>query len=158
MTRDVARWQRLAHALHRRGVPLAPRLITLALRLVFGCYLPHTCSVGAGTRFGYGGLGTVVHGRAVIGRGCLVSQNVTIGGTSGERRVPALGDNVLVGAGAVILGPVTVGDRAVIAANAVVTRDVASETLVGGVPATLVRSDIDIDRYLALARPGEPGR
>lgn len=81
----------------------------------------------------------VLHKRAVIGEGCRIQQNVTIGGTSGKENVPVLGDRVQVGAGAMVLGPIHVGDDAIIGANAVVTKDVPANAVVVGVPAKIIR-------------------
>jgi serine O-acetyltransferase len=138
--RNVYRWYRVAHALYEKGVPVAPRAITLLIRLIFGCYIPHQAQIGAGTSFGYGGIGVVIHHDCVIGRDCTISQGVTLGGGRGGRDargrgVPVLGDNVSVGAGAKVLGPVELGDGSVVGANAVVTHDVAPGVTVVGIPA-----------------------
>jgi serine O-acetyltransferase len=150
--RKVDRWYRLAHRLHGMGVPVLPKLISYAVRFIFGCWIPPQTEIGEGTVFGYGGLGIVVHGDATIGRNCSIAQNVTIGGGRGGpsadgRSLPKLGDNVMVGAGAVILGAVEIGDDAMVGANAVVTTDIPPSTVFGGVPARLIRqrreSDVD---------------
>ena len=73
-----------------------------------------------------------------IGENCWINQQVTIG-YSGKGRAPVIGDNVMVTCGAKVLGPITVGDNAVIGANAVVIRDVEPDTVVGGVPAHRIR-------------------
>jgi serine O-acetyltransferase len=150
--RKVDRWYRFAHSLHGRGVPVLPKLISYAVRFVFGCWIPAQTEIGEGTVFGYGGLGVVVHGDTVIGRGCSIGQNVTIGGGRGGpsadgRSLPKLGDNVIVGAGAVILGAVEIGDDAIVGANAVVVTDIPPAMVFGGVPARPLRprreNDID---------------
>jgi serine O-acetyltransferase len=150
--RKVDRWYRLAHDLQARGVPVVPKLISYAVRFIFGCWIPPQTEIGEGTVFGYGGLGVVVHGDTRIGRGCSIGQNVTIGGGRGGpsadgRSLPKLGDNVIVGAGAVILGAVEIGDDAIIGANAVVVTDVPASTVFGGVPARELRKrrENDID-------------
>lgn len=96
-----------------------------------------------GTRFGYGGIAVVVHGRAVVGRGCVIGQCCTIGGRSRHKAVPRLGDNVYMGAGSKILGPVAIGDNVVIGAGAVVLTDVPSNSVVAGVPARIIKTGID---------------
>lgn len=134
--RNVYRWYRVAHMLAEGRVPVLPRTMTLLIRLIFGCYIPHEAEIGAGTTFGYGGLGVVVHNDCVIGRDCTISQGVTLGGGRGRAPgVPVLGDRVMVGAGAKVLGRVHLGDGSVIGANAVVTHDVAAGTTVVGIPA-----------------------
>ena len=87
-----------------------------------GLFLPHP-------------YGIVVHARVRLGRDVTLYQNVTIGEDNRRPGVPVLGDDVVVGAGAVILGPVTVGNRACVGANAVVVDDVQPNTTVGGIPA-----------------------
>lgn len=141
--RNVYRWYRMAHALSNARVPLLPRAMTLLIRLIFGCYIPHQAQIGAGTKFGYGGIGVVVHHDCVIGRDCTISQGVTLGGRGRPDEqgtgVPVLGDNVMVGAGAKVLGPVHLADGSVVGANAVVTHDVPRETTVVGIPARPLR-------------------
>jgi serine O-acetyltransferase len=131
---------RVAHTLKRWHVPLLPALITYALRIVWGCWVPAGATIGKGTQLGYGGLGIVIHHDCVIGRDCMISQGVTLGGGRGGpgttgTGVPTLGDGVHIGAGAKVLGGVLIGDGATVGANAVVTRDVAPESVVVGVPA-----------------------
>jgi serine O-acetyltransferase len=131
---------RVANALNRWHVPLLPKLITYAMRFIYGCWVPAGATIGAGTQLGYGGMGVVIHHDAVVGRDCVISQGVTLGGGRGGpgssgTGVPRLGDGVIVGAGAKVLGGVVVGDRAKIGANAVVTGDVEADSVVVGVPA-----------------------
>jgi serine O-acetyltransferase len=146
--RNVYRWYRVAHYLGEHRVPLLPRALTLLIRLVFGCYIPYRATIGAGTKFGYGGIGVVIHDKSVIGRDCTIGQGVTLGGGRGGlgrygTGVPRLGDNVFVGAGAKLLGPVELGDNSVVGANAVVTSDVAANTVVAGIPARVLERSPD---------------
>jgi serine O-acetyltransferase len=122
--------------------------MTLFIRQFFACYIPYSASLGKNIILGYGGLGVVIHGRAVIGNDCHIDQNVTIGGTSKKYEVPVLGDNVYVGAGAKILGPITIGDNVVIGANAVVVNDIPSNSLAVGVPAKIIKSGIKKSDYV----------
>ncbi len=87
------------------------------------------------------GMGVVIGETAVVGDGCTIYQGVTLGGTGKDKgkRHPTLGKNVLVGSGAKVLGPFTVGDNARIAAGAVVLSEVPSDATAVGVPAQVVR-------------------
>lgn len=145
---NVLKWYNFSHWLHNLKVPYIPRLITLLVRLIFGCYIPHTAKIGAGTILGYGGIGIVIHSRAIIGDNCLLNSGVTIGGTSKKMDVPILGNRVYVGTGAKILGDVKVGDNVVIGANAVITKDIPSNCLVVGIPGQIAKKNIDINDYV----------
>lgn len=141
-----------AVAIHRFGVwrmSVRPKLLrapfSLLYRLLFrrcrnhyGIELPYTVQLGRGVIIEHQG-GIVIHGQTVIGDGCIIRQNCTLG----LRRLdalddaPVLGRNVNVGAGAVILGKVSIGDDAVIGANAVVLGDVPASALATGIPAVV---------------------
>ena len=91
-------------------------------------------------RFGYSGLGTVVHARCSIGVNVSIGTNVTLGGRSGIREVPIVEDDVEIGSGAKVLGPVRIGRGARIGANAVVLSDVPPGATAVGVPAKVLLS------------------
>lgn len=128
---------RIAAALHRLGIPVVPRLLYMFNRVLFAIALPPSVKVGQGVLFGYSGLGIVVHARAVIGDRVKIGQNVTIGGRSGLHDVPVIEDDVEIGAGACVLGPIRIGRGARIGANAVVLQDVPPGAIAIGVPATI---------------------
>lgn len=140
---DAMTIYRLARKLKQRGVPLLPAVLRKAIYYLHSSYIPEDAEIGEGTQLGYGGIGVVIHKAAKIGRHCLISQQVTVGGRSGIEGAPIIGDYVRIGAGAKILGNIRVGDFAVIGANAVVVKDVASGTVVAGVPAKVIRQDPD---------------
>ena len=132
--------QRISYKI--RKVPLIPLLITYLIRFIFSCYLPSGLKIGKKFIIGDGGLGIVIHERVIIGDNCHIDQNVTIGGTSKKNDVPIIGDDVYVGAGAKILGPIKIGNNVVIGANAVVVKDIPDGSLVVGVPGRIIKQGI----------------
>jgi serine O-acetyltransferase len=129
----------LAHRLWKWHVPLLPSLLTYFNRLVFSTVLPAQTRVGRGVVFNYSGLGTIVHPRAVIGDRVEIGAGVVIGGRSEIYEVPVIEDDVQIGVGAKVLGPIRVGRGAVIGANAVVLHDVPPGAVVVGIPARVLR-------------------
>ncbi|OJT21568.1 serine acetyltransferase [Archangium sp. Cb G35] len=140
---DAMSMYRLGRKLYLRGIPVLPAVLRKAIHYLHGSYIPAETEIGEGTQLGYGGMGIVIHKDARIGRHCLISHQVTIGGRSGLKDLPVIGDYVRIGAGAKILGNVRIGDFAVIGANAVVVKDVAPGAVVGGIPAREIRRDAD---------------
>ena len=137
---DIYKWYKVSRVLYLHHVPLLPMIIKGAIRVLWGGVIPYQADIGEGTLIGYQGIGVVIHKKSVIGKNCHISQNVTIGGGGGPGGgLPTLGDNVLVGAGAVILGNVHIGDNATIGANAVVLSDIPSNAVAVGVPAKVVK-------------------
>jgi len=136
---------RLCSCLSTRGIlclffPLA-WLINHRQQIRFGIGISYKTSIGPGLYIGHEG-GIVVSENAVIGRNCNLSHQVTIGvSRRGERAgVPTIGDNVYIGPGAKIFGKLTVGDKAAIGANCVVTRDVPPSGVVVGIPGEVISS------------------
>jgi serine O-acetyltransferase len=126
---------RVAHALLEAGVPLAPRAIAYLTRAVTGIEIHPAARVGPEFFIDHGS-GVVVGETAEIGRRVTLYQGVTLGGTGFQRgkRHPTLGDNVTVGSGAKLLGPISVGDGAKVGANTVVVEDVPRGSTVVGNP------------------------
>jgi serine O-acetyltransferase len=132
-------FHRLAHTLHRRNVPLAPRLLSHIGRMLTGIEIHPGAEIGEGLFIDHG-MGLVIGETAVIGDGCHLHQGVTLGGTSTRRvkRHPTLGNDVLVGAGAQLIGAITVGDHARIGAGSVVVTNVPPYATVVGVPGHVI--------------------
>jgi serine O-acetyltransferase len=126
---------RVAHALQEAGVPLAPRAIAYVTRSITGVEIHPAAKIG-GEFFIDHGSGVVIGETAEIGDRVTLYQGVTLGGTGFQRgkRHPTLGDNVTVGSGAKLLGPIAVGDGAKIGANTVVVEDVPPLSTVVGNP------------------------
>jgi serine O-acetyltransferase len=133
---------RVAHLLHARGVPVLPRAIAYGARALTGIEIHHAAQIGAGLFIDHGS-GVVIGETAVIGNGVTLYQGVTLGGTgfATGKRHPTVQDNVTIGSGAKLLGPIEVGHGAKIGANSVVVRDVPPNSTVVGVPGHPVRID-----------------
>ncbi|HET8639400.1 MAG TPA: serine O-acetyltransferase EpsC [Solirubrobacterales bacterium] len=126
---------RVAHAMRDAGVPLAPRVIAYFSRAVTGVEIHPAAKIG-GEFFVDHGSGVVIGETAEIGERVTLYQGVTLGGTGLQpgKRHPTLGDNVTVGSGAKLLGPISIGDGAKIGANTVVIEDVPPGSTVVGNP------------------------
>lgn len=131
---------RVAHKLYEKKFFLAARIISQAARFFTGIEIHPGAKIGKGFFIDHGS-GVVIGETTEIGDNCLVYQGVTLGGTGKDKgkRHPTLGNNVMVGAGARVLGPFTVGDNVKIAANAVVLEAVPPNCTAVGVPARIVR-------------------
>src|SRR5919201_971589 len=133
---------RVAHVLHEAGVPLIPRALALATRSVTGIEIHPAARVGNGLFIDHG-MGVVIGETAEIGENVTMYQGVTLGGTgfATGKRHPTVEDNVTIGSGAKLLGPITVGHGAKVGANSVVIHDVPPHSTVVGNPGHPVRVD-----------------
>lgn len=133
---------RVAHELHGIGVPVLPRSLSMASRMLTGIEIHPAACIGQGFFIDHGA-GVVIGETAQIGDDVTLYQGVTLGGTgfATGKRHPTLQDNVTVGAGAKLLGAITVGHGAKIGANSVVIHDVSPSSTVVGNPGHAVRVD-----------------
>jgi serine O-acetyltransferase len=151
---------RLSHTLWRLGLPLLARFLSQVGRLVTGIEIHPGARIGRGVFIDHG-MGVVIGETSVIGDQCLLYQGVTLGGTGKQhgKRHPTLMDNVVVGAGAKVLGAITVGANTRIGAGSVVLRDVAPDSTVVGVPGRVVhQSGVRIDPLAHSALPAAEAR
>lgn len=132
-------FHRFAHWLHKVGLPVLPRVISQVARFLTGIEIHPGAQIGCGVFIDHG-MGVVIGETAIIGDYALIYQGVTLGGTGKEsgKRHPTLGENVVVGAGAKVLGNILVGNNVRIGAGSVVLRDVPSDCTVVGVPGRVV--------------------
>jgi serine O-acetyltransferase len=130
---------RISHLLWRKNIPLVPRLLSHLGRWLTGIEIHPGATIGRRVFIDHG-MGVVIGETAIIGDECLIYQNATLGGTGKElgKRHPTLGKNVVVGAGAKVLGNITVGDHVRIGAGSIVLRDVPSDCTVVGVPGRII--------------------
>jgi serine O-acetyltransferase len=133
---------RVAHALHEAGVPMVPRTLALATRAITGIEIHPAAQIGEGLFIDHG-VGVVIGETAQIGENVTLYQGVTLGGTgyATGKRHPTVQDNVTIGSGAKLLGPITIGHGAKIGANSVVIHDVPPNSTVVGNPGHPVRVD-----------------
>jgi serine O-acetyltransferase len=133
---------RVAHAMHRAGVPILPRAIAMVLRTITGIEIHPAANIGRGFFIDHGA-GVVIGQTADIGDDVTLYQGVTLGGTgfATGKRHPTVEDNVTIGSGAKLLGPITIGHGAKIGANSVVITDVPPNSTVVGNPGHPVRVD-----------------
>ena len=130
---------RLANRLWASGLAFPARLVSAAARLLTGVDIHPAATIGERFFIDHA-TGVVIGETAIIGDDCTIYQGVTLGGPSLEtgKRHPTLGDRVVVGAGAKVLGPITVGSDARVGANSVVVRDVPAGAVVVGVPGQII--------------------
>lgn len=131
---------RVAHKLHKSGHYFLANMISKKTRRKYGIEIHPAAQIGTGVFIDHG-MGVVIGETAVVGDNCTIYQGVTLGGTGKHKgkRHPTIGNNVLIGCGAKVLGPFKVGDNSKIAANAVVLQEVPPNCTCVGIPARIVR-------------------
>jgi serine O-acetyltransferase len=133
---------RISHALYESGVPLAPRMLANATKILTGIEIHPAAQIGRGLFMDHGS-GIVIGETAEVGDDVTMYQGVTLGGTGFARgkRHPTVGNEVMIGAGSKLLGPIVIGDRSKVGANSVVIHDVPANSTVVGNPGHPVRVD-----------------
>ncbi len=131
---------RLAHSLYKKGMFFAARAVSQAARNATGIEIHPAAQIGKGLFIDHG-CAVVIGETTIIGDNCTIYQGVTLGGTGKHegKRHPTIGNNVMIGAGAKVLGPIEIGDNSKIAAGAVVLKDIPENSTAVGVPARVVR-------------------
>jgi serine O-acetyltransferase len=152
----VYRLYKAEHYLFKKKVPLLPELIRTIIRFGFFAYIPPKCEIGKNALFAYNGLGVVLNSGAKLGNNVVIGVYVVLGRKYGKfglrtivgdsvkdiNGVPTMGDNVVIGAGAILLGSINVGDNAVIGAGSLVLNDVPKGATVVGVPARIIKETL----------------
>lgn len=131
---------RFAHRLHKWGIPLLPRVVSQISRFVTGIEIHPGAKIGRRFFIDHG-MGVVIGETAEIGDDVLIYQNVTLGGTGKEKgkRHPTIGNNVVIGTGAKVLGNIRIGDNVKVGAGSVVVKPVPDNSTVVGIPGRVVR-------------------
>ncbi|SBO44014.1 Serine acetyltransferase [Cyanobium sp. NIES-981] len=151
---------RISHRLWCGGLPLLPRLLSQVGRLLTGIEIHPGAKIGHGVFIDHG-MGVVIGETTVVGDNCLLYQGVTLGGTGKAhgKRHPTLAENVVVGAGAKVLGAILVGANTRIGAGSVVLRDVGPDSTVVGIPGRVVhQSGVRVDPLAHSALPDTEAR
>lgn len=133
---------RINHFLWKMKIPLLPRALSQLTRFFTGIEIHPGAEIGKGLFIDHG-MGVVVGETAIVGDNVTLFQGSTLGGTGKEtgKRHPTIGNNVVIGAGAKVLGNITVGDNSYVGANAVIIRDVPSNATVVGVPGHVTKQE-----------------
>lgn len=133
---------RLANKLHKKGFYFSARAVSQLARFATGIEIHPAATIGKGLMIDHG-MGVVIGETAEIGDNCTIYQGVTLGGTGKDmgKRHPTLGNNVMVGAGAKVLGPLKIGDNSKVAANAVVLAEIPDDSTAVGIPAKVVKRE-----------------
>ena len=144
----LERWFYLHH------IPLLPKVIKGLIYLIHSSSIPYEAEIGRNCKFLYGGIGCVIGKETKIGDYVVIGTNVLTGGRSNKEGQPVIGNNVYIATGAKLLGNIKIADNVIIGANAVVIHDVPSNCSVGGVPARILKRDIDVTEFCSLKRYG----
>ena len=133
---------RVSHKLYLGGHTFSARAVSQIARFFTGIEIHPGATIGKGLVIDHG-MGIVIGETAEIGDDCTIYQGVTLGGTGKDvgKRHPTIGNRVLVGAGAKVLGPIVIEDNSKVAANAVVLKDISKNSTAVGIPARVVRQE-----------------
>mgnify|MGYP000782028033 CR=1 FL=1 len=148
---------RFAHRLYKWHIPLIPRIISYLTRIITGIEIHPAAKIGRRFFIDHG-MGVVIGETTYIGNDVLIYQGVTLGGTGKEhgKRHPTLEDNVIVGAGAKVLGNLRIGKNSRIGAGSVVVDNVPDDCTVVGIPGRIVHQRIMVDGQLMHNRMPDP--
>jgi len=123
------------------------RFIEIVIRIIWCAHLPAEAKIHPSVHFGHNALGCIINPLCEIGPNCFIGSHVVIGGKAPFIGAAKLEKNVTVHAGAKLIGKINIGEGSVIAANAVITKDVPAFCLIAGVPGRVIKSDIDPSQY-----------
>ena len=137
-------WHRISNFFWRHKLKLIARLTSQLGRFFTGVEIHPAAKIGSGLLIDHG-MGVVIGETAEIGNNCTIYHGVTLGGTGKDvgKRHPTIGNNVLIGAGAKVLGPFKVGDNSMIGANSVVLKEIEPNTTVVGIPGRIVKKQTE---------------
>lgn len=139
---------RIAHTLRKKNMRILSAITTRLIKFMYPVDIEVACTIGVGLKMPHP-LCIVIGGKVKIGDHCKIMQGVSLGGSLGKAKPdgqtqPILGNNVFIGAGAKIIGPVIIGDNVIVGANSVVTKDIESNSNAYGIPARIQERDIKV--------------
>lgn len=149
---DSYKLYRIERWLFQHHMEFFAKLIKALIYLIHSSSVSYQTEIGENCKFLYGGIGCVIGKETKIGNHVIIGTNVLTGGRSNKPGMPVIGDNVYIATGAKILGNIKIGNNVIIGANAVVICDVPSNCSVGGVPARILKENIDVTEYCSLNR------
>ena len=142
----ICPWIRLAMKYNRNGNKVMQYICEQHIYHKFKCVISAQSEIGDGVSFPHP-IGVVIGFGVKMGTNCVIYQEVTLG--QNKREFPIVGDNVVIFAGAKIIGGVTIGDNVIVGTNAVVVRDIPSNCIVAGNPAVIVKREFNMEDYRA---------
>ncbi len=141
-----------AVVLHRLGrwaclkkIPLIPQFVKLLMLLIYNSRIGPSCKIGKGSFLAYKGIGVLIVSGTEIGENCSIGAGCKIVRKFPYKNVPTIGNNVYLGPGCVICGPVKIGNNVVVAPNAVVNNSIHDGDIVGGIPSRVLGNVRDLD-------------
>lgn len=132
---------KVEHWLYNHHLNVIAQMLRGGGRILFSADVPPQMQIGRGTVFPHDALGCVFHPDVRIGKNCKILHGVTMGGRAGHKGLPIIGDNVVIGTHAQIIGNVTIGNNSIVGAGAIVTHDVPDNVVVVGNPAKILKSN-----------------
>ena len=128
---------RMEHWLYNHHLNVIAQMLRGLVRIIFSADVPPQMYIGKGTVFPHDALGCVFHPDVKIGKNCKILHGVTMGGRAGHKGLPIIGDNVVIGTHAQLIGNVKIGNNSIVGAGAIVTHDVPDNVVVVGNPARI---------------------
>lgn len=149
---------RIAHSLYKKKFYFLARFISQLARFFTGIEIHPGAQIGKGLFIDHG-MGVVIGETAIVGDNVVLFHGVTLGGTGKEKgkRHPTVGNNVIIGSGAKVLGNVSIGNNAKVGANAVVLRDVPEESTAVGVPARIIKKKPEVIEIVEFDKKSQCG-
>lgn len=131
----------MEHWLYNHHLNVIAQMLRGLVRIIFSADVPPQMQIGKGTVFPHDALGCVFHPDVKIGKNCKILHGVTMGGRAGHKGLPIIGDNVVIGTHAQLIGNVKIGNNSIVGAGAIITHDVPDNVVVVGNPARILKSN-----------------